>query len=331
VPDDGWSAWELAEAFHLAHAVDYLVANDLLDDQERPAVALAETLAVDPDLLAGLLELLARRTGLVVRGPAGFRRGPGLGPVAQAVIDQYVGAYGPNAAALPTILASPQLGRGLVDRARHARAFARAPGPGAAMLPDLLRKLGLGRVLDLGCGTGGLLATMARDPEFRGCGVDANPDMIRVAEQRLRAGGVGDRRVRLYVGDATDPATAVPDQVLRETATVVAASVLNEFFHPDPAPAVDLLRKLRQAMPGRILVVADYYGTLGHPAGPGARQILHDWVQLISSQGVPPPDLDGWEEVYRQADCTLVHSIEDGRAGVFIHLVRLGDAPGQPM
>lgn len=333
MPTERWSAWELADAFHLAHAADYVVATELLDDDERSADELAARATLEPDLLTHLLELLACRTDLVVRGPAGFRKGPGLGPVEHAVIDQYVGAYGPNAAALPEILSSSRRGRDIVDRARHARAFARNPGPGLALLPGLLGKLGLTEVLDLGCGTGGLLLEMARrDSGFRGCGVDANPAMIRTAQERCRAYGV-EGQVCFQVGDVVDPAEGIPHQVLSETRAVVAASVLNEFFHPDPQPAIRWLRALRAALPGRVLVVLDYYGTLGHVAEPAPRRALHDWIQLISSQGVPPPDLDAWESIYRAAECALVHSIEDSGAGIFIHLVRLAppelSAPSQ--
>jgi hypothetical protein len=60
---------------------------------------------------ARLLELLAARTEAVVRGASGCRKGLGLGRLEEAVILQYVGAYGPNAAALPRVLADPEVGR----------------------------------------------------------------------------------------------------------------------------------------------------------------------------------------------------------------------------
>ncbi|MGH9228110.1 MAG: class I SAM-dependent methyltransferase [Acidimicrobiales bacterium] len=326
-PPGRWSAWALAEAFQLAHAADFVVATDLLDGTERPVPALASKADVDPGLLGALLELLASRTDLVTRGPDGFRKGPGLGPIEEATIDQYVGAYGPNASSLAEILASPDRGRDLVDRDRHATAFARAPGPGAVLLPDLLTRLELGNVLDLGCGTGELLVTLASgDSDFRGWGVDANPAMVALAEERLRLGGAGDDQVRFYVGDVRDPARCAPTGVLGDVATVVAASLVNEFFHPDAVTAVRWLGDLRQALPGRVLVVADYYGALGHMADPTPRRAVHDWIQLISGQGVPPPDLAGWEAVYVKAGCTLLHAVEDTDAGVFIHFVRLAQS-----
>lgn len=174
-----------------------------------------------------------------------------------------MGAYGPNAAALREVLASPRRGRGLVDRERHAVAFARAPGPGSVLLPDLLDRLELGRVLNLGCGTGELLTRLAsRDRGFRGWGVDASPAMIRLAEERLRASSAAPDQVRFYVGDVSDLTCSVPADVLLDVGTAVATSLVNEFFDPDISTAVHWLRSLSEALSGRVLVVADSYGAL---------------------------------------------------------------------
>jgi SAM-dependent methyltransferase len=322
MPERRWSAADLAEAFHLAHAVNYLVDAGLLDDQEYPVDKLAAARGLDPVVLGGMLEFLAARTDLVSRGETGFRVGPGLGPAERGVIDQYVGAYGPNVAALPDILSGAVNGRSLTDRVRHARAFADTSGAGAALLPDLLGKLGLGHVLDLGCGSGELLAELAgRDPAFQGHGVDANPAMIDVAWAR----GLPADRVRFSVGDVTDPQTCVPDDVRAGTEVLVASNLLNEFFGTSGA-AAGWLRLLGGAFPGRLLVVVDYYGVLGHSAEPPPHLALHDWIQLISAQGVPPPNLGGWQSEYRQADCQLLHAIQDSKKSVFIHLVRLPSA-----
>lgn len=319
MPEQRWSAADLAEAFHLAHAVNHLVDADLLGDQECPVDELAAARGLDPVVLGGMLEFLAARTDLVSRGETGFRSGPGLGPAERGVIDQYLGAYGPNVAALPEILSGAVNGRSLTDRVRHARAYADTSGAGAALLPDLLGKLGIGHVLDLGCGSGELLAELAgRDPAFHGHGVDANPGMIDVACAR----GLPGDRVRFSVGDVTEPQACVPDDVRADTEALVASNLLNEFFGTSGAAAC-WLRLLGGAFPGRLLVVVDYYGVLGHRAEPPPHLALHDWIQLISAQGVPPPDLEGWQSVYRQADCRLLHAIQDSKTGVFIHLVRL--------
>jgi SAM-dependent methyltransferase len=325
-----WSVHELAEAFHLAYAADFVVANDLVDDNDRSGSELAARVHADPVVVSRMLQLLALRTDLVVQGRHGFRRGPGLDRAGRAAINHYVGAYGPNAAALSKILASVDHGRGLANEDRYALAFHDVPGAGAALLPDLLRRLGLGTTLDLGCGTGQLLVEMAQgDPGFTGFGVDINPAMVRAAHERRDASNVAAHRVQFFVGDAGDPATAVPAEVLQGTKVVVAASLLNELFHPDTTPAVRCLQALRTALPGRALIVADYYGSLGHIGDPTPEQALHDWIQLISAQGVPPPDLPSWEAVYHQAGCALVYAFEDNKARAFVHVVRLAPADSE--
>jgi SAM-dependent methyltransferase len=319
MPDHRWSAAELVEAYHLGHAAGHLVDTGLLDDQERPAAELAAAHGVDPAVLAGMLDFLAVRTDLVAKGANGFRLGPGLGPVERGLIDQYVGAYGPNVAALPEVLAGTVDGRSLTDRDRHARAFAAAPGAGAALLPGLLGQLGLDHVLDLGCGSGELLAELAaRNPDFHGHGVDANPGMIDVA----RARALPADRIGFTVGDVTDPQTCVPEDVRTGTQALVASNLLNEFFATEGA-AAGWLQRLGKAFPGRVLVVVDYYGVLGHTTEPPPLLALHDWIQLLSAQGTPPPDLDGWQAVYQDADCQLLHAVQDRKASVFVHLLRL--------
>jgi SAM-dependent methyltransferase len=273
-------------------------------------------------VLGGMLEFLAARTDLVHRGETGFRLGPGLGPAERGLIDQYLGAYGPNVEALPGILSGAVDGRSLADRGRHARAFADTAGAGAALLPGLLGKLGRDHVLDLGCGSGEMLAELAgRDPAFHGHGVDANPGMIDVA----RARDLSPERVRFSVGDVTDPRSCVAADVRAETEVLTASNLLNEFFGTEGA-AAGWLRRLGEAFPGRLLVVVDYYGVLGHSAEPPPLLALHDWIQLLSGQGTPPPDLAGWQSVYERAGCRLLHAIQDVRQSVFVHLVRLPPA-----
>ena len=53
--------------------------------------------------------------------------------------------------------------------------------------------------------------------------------------------------------------------------------------------------------------------------------LLHDIVQVISAQGIPPPDLEKWVAIYHAANCQLVHAYEGESSGIewFIHVVQL--------
>jgi SAM-dependent methyltransferase len=86
----------------------------------------------------------------------------------------------------------------------HSRAHNHANSGG----PDLelvLRELGIGpehSILDLGCGKGGALLTMARFPFRRIAGLDLSSEMISIARANMgRLDGVSER-VELIEGDA---------------------------------------------------------------------------------------------------------------------------------
>jgi hypothetical protein len=116
----------------------------------------------------------------------------------------------------------------------------------------------------------------------------------------------------------------VPNAVLTEVRSVTAASMANELFADGPARAVAWLRHLRGLLPGRTMLIADYYGRLGYWRTPPDRKVaLHDYIQIISGQGVPPPDLRAWRGIYRKAGCTLLHALEDPAATNFVHILRL--------
>jgi hypothetical protein len=84
------------------------------------------------------------------------------------------------------------------------------------------------------------------------------------------------------------------------------------------------LRGIRKALPGRALLVSDYYGRLGCKDGDRHPEILlHDYVQVISGQGVPPASAAEWEKIYASAGCRLVHILEDRTTTRFLHVLIL--------
>jgi hypothetical protein len=100
--------------------------------------------------------------------------------------------------------------------------------------------------------------------------------------------------------------------------------VVNEMFGRGPSSVTAWLMKLRKLLPGRPVLIADYYGRLGFPEIPADRYtMLHDFVQLISGQGIPPPRLEEWQDVYHSAGCRLVHVTEDSASTRFLHIVVL--------
>lgn len=317
------SALDLAEGLQLAHAVTALLELGVLEALAKPrtAEAVASLYRLDAVLLRGVLEYLAARTSLVVK--RGERFVAAVDGEGRFLLELYALAFGGNAVQLASILRRPSLAAEAVDRAHHARAFANA-GTQVGALPSLIRQLGLERVLDLGCGPAAMLVDLAaHDPAFVGWGLERNPAMVREARRNLRAAGIG-KRVRILEGDATRIATALPRAIAAEVQTVTASQFVNELFGRGPSRAVQWLRTLRRALPGRTLLIADYYGRLGTNIDAPRELLLHDYAQLISGQGVPPADIDGWNALYTAAACRLAHALEDNRTTLFIHVVVLG-------
>ncbi len=95
-------------------------------------------------------------------------------------------------------------------------------------------------------------------------------------------------------------------------------------FGAGSSGAVAWLAGLGKALPGRPMLIEDYYGRLagkkGEAHGP---TLLHDYVQLISGQGIPPAGLSEWRKIYAAAGCRLIHVTEDTSSTRFIHIVVL--------
>jgi SAM-dependent methyltransferase len=327
-PGARFGALELMQALQLGHAVAALHALGVMDALHQACLPedLARRFGVDETLLAGLLDHAARATDLVRRRGRHYRHTRAWNREARFLVGLYGLAFGSAAAQVQTLLRQPALGPSMVDRRQHGRVFGSAEAAPAALgiLPGLLRRLGLQRVLDLGCGPAALLTEMARaDPAFKGWGVEAHAGMRAAARVALRQAGVA-RQIRLLRGDARAIDSVLPAAVAAEVQAVVASQFVNEMFGAGTAAVVDWLRRLRQLLPGRLLVLADYGGRLGStlPAE-GRLTLVHDHAQLLSGQGVPPARRRDWVALYRSAGARLVHAIEDAQTTRFVHLVAL--------
>jgi SAM-dependent methyltransferase len=322
-----WDVFDLVESFQLSHAVATLHELQIFAALKKPATAdeLAPEYELDASLLRGMLEYVAGRTDLLRKTRNQFVTTRRYSGDSQFLLDLYVGAYGNNARQLTRLLRDPAVAPGAIDRIRYARAFDSADGSTAEFLRELIRRLQLNHVLDLGCGNAALLVELAvQNTRFAGWGVEVNRAMCRVARKRIRAAGVGNR-VRVLEGDCTDLASVLRKNLRASIGAVTACNVANEMFAEGHAQAIVWLRGIRKILPGRPLLIADYYGRLGSKRNrrPSRKTLLHDYVQLISGQGVPPASAAEWRSIYWRAKCGLVHIIEDKATTRFIHIVRL--------
>ncbi len=117
-----------------------------------------------------------------------------------------------------------------------------------------------GRILDLGCGTGGLTRTLAAQyPRARVVAVDFTPAMVREATRRSAR-----RRVAVDTGVATATHLPFPDG----TFDVVASAFVARNLAHLPAAFAEARRVLR---PGGVLLTLE----VSEPASPPVRRLFH--------------------------------------------------------
>lgn len=142
-----------------------------------------------------------------------------------------------------------------------------------ALLAPLLATVGVGpsdRVVDLGCGDGRLVVAASTLHNCRSLGVEADPDLVRRARERVRQAGLDDR-VTILEGDA-------------RTVDLSEASVVFAFFRGDAFE--DLLPGLLSALPR------------------GARILNHEQTRLRSTTR-PRPDYS--QVVVAETALTVAH------------------------
>lgn len=321
-----WSALDLVEGLHLGHAVGALQGLGLLSSMTKATSSdrLSANHGLDPEVLRGLLEYVALRTDLIRKTRKGFITSAHCSRQARFLLDLYACAYAGNASHLATLLRTPAIAAASVDRIAHLRAFETAGPSAIGVTPAILRQLGFNYILDIGCGTAALLRDLAaHDKHFIGWGIDSNALMCKVARSEIRKAGLA-QRVKVFTGDGKKPSPFLSVDVLSQVRTVTACQFVNELFRGGTMQAQQWLRRVRRLLPGRVLVIADYYGQLGNRVKTIHREtLLHDYVQLISGQGVPPPNVSAWRRLYRASECKLFHVIEDKTTTLFIHFIQM--------
>lgn len=128
-------------------------------------------------------------------------------------------------------------------------------------------------VLDVGCGTGAVLALLhEKYPDRRYVGLDLTPEMIEVARTKVAPG------MEFVVGDA--------ENLPFDEASFDAVLCSNSFHHY-PNPAAFLAGALRVLRPGGRLILCDYTSSdpvvwlMNHVELPLARLVGHGDVRVL--------------------------------------------------
>jgi SAM-dependent methyltransferase len=323
---DLWNSLDLVEAFHLSQAVATLHDLEIFITLKKPATAdeLSDKFGIDARILSGILEYVSARTDLLRRSGKKFVATRNYRGEARFLLDLYIGAYGGNAWKLAKLLHDPSIGPKAINKINHARAFEAVDGSTLGVLPTIIRQLEFNHLLDLGCGNGALLLELAKqNSHFVGWGIDFNPEMCRIAKAKIRAARLG-KRLQVLGGDCRNVDSILPTKVSATVRAITACNIANEMFTDGHKYAISWLQGLSRALPGRPLLIADYYGSLGSKKRQVSREtLLHDYAQVISGQGVPPASAAEWRSIYLQAGCQLIHIIEDKATTRFIHILRV--------
>ncbi|MBI5583943.1 MAG: methyltransferase domain-containing protein [Deltaproteobacteria bacterium] len=243
-----------------------------------------------PELLDALLDVglasgeLARRDGkFSLRGKRSQamtgRAGDMLSAMVQANITYYHAAYFHAAERLQ----GAPLGD---DLEKIGDLVARFSKIGEPVIKQFLTGLATGkkpmRVLDVGCGSGIHLKTIAEvNPEATGIGVDVDPQVVEQGRSNMKAWVLGERfqivagDIRLAPGEAGGPFDLV--------------TLLNILYYFPPPERLGLLRQLRSLLSeqGRLALAMNFHGR--------GKDLASAHLNLVncSLKGLEPlPDLD---------------------------------------
>lgn len=162
---------------------------------------------------------------------------------------------------------------------------------GTKLVAEVASERGARRILDLGCGTGGLLIDLCLEmPSLQGMGLDIAPETIVVANERASSSGISDR-VRFVVGDAFVPETWPTEA--RSCDFYVAVGAIHEHFRAGEGAVVGLLQRYAELLRanGSTLLLAEpeLYGD--------ATDADFFLVHVLTDQGMPRPR-EQWLRVF---------------------------------
>jgi SAM-dependent methyltransferase len=184
---------------------------------------------------------------------------------------------------------------------RHCEVIFRSFG--TDLVVNMAKQKGARRLLDLGCGTGGLVLDICRKlPELQGFGIDISNEAIRYAQESARRSGLS-QQARFLTLDAFAPA-AWPDE-LKSADFIVAAGAIHEHLRDGEQAVIDLLSRYRSQLlsTGGVMLLCE----------PELHVDIEDadffLVHVFTAQGFPRPR-DGWLPLIRAAGltCNRVYS-----------------------
>jgi 2-ketoarginine methyltransferase len=261
----------LVKGYYTTRAMVALWRLGLFDRAERDgeldSVAIAAEWGVADETVRPLLNYLVVRGFLELTEAKTFRptkRAHTAWPY-RGYLSTMVGAYEPVFAQLESLVTG-ELSYGKDLSRSHEEMVRGLTALEDNMMSTVTRAVlnsGARRVLDLGCGSARMLATMCElQPSVTAVGVDRDPNSCAVARETAQVRGLGDR-MTIIQGDAFDVA-ALPAGVLVGVDTVTVMFLLHEVLRQRGRPGtVRLLSQIADLIgPAGQLVLVEVAGTV---------------------------------------------------------------------
>jgi SAM-dependent methyltransferase len=318
--------FELVVGFATAHALLTLGSCKVLPDLQRDGWIDIPSAAAQYELqhrhLVGLFRFLATQDyckeqigevfHLTPKGRAAVSR-PALG-----WIQMMVGGYG-NLMVDANRLINGELTYGK-DITRNPLAVSRGSSMSSSSIIDevpfrVIERYGIHRIVDLGCGTGGLLMAWARrNPNNRGIGVDIAPEAIEAATAAAKEAGVADR-IRFVCADGGDMKKVA--EACREADLIYSFALEHELLARGDQFVIDHLNELGALFPGMRYLVGEPALNMTKADGP------FYWVHVLSHQGFPK-NVPGWCEFFKRVDNVKLERVylpDHQRVGMYFDLL----------
>lgn len=246
----------------------------------------------------------------------------------RGVMNVYLGGYSAILHRLSDVLTRKlDLNSPLLHRSTKHAAAGTAYSTCVFTIPDVFAAMSDNRAkvcLDLGCGTGDfLIQYVLRNPESYGVGVDLSGDALEQARRSAQAFGVSDR-LEFHEAAVGPHALAVPPSVLERVDMVTSMYMLHEFGRNGRNAIVDVIRSLKEQLPGRKLLALEVEACdpigFAQQTPPPAHfgRLDYRLIHQLSGQGLPRGQED-WHAIFRDAGCEMLEKgIPTGGSLIYI-------------
>ncbi|HYW07812.1 MAG TPA: class I SAM-dependent methyltransferase [Longimicrobium sp.] len=327
-----WAAVRDSGMGELMAGYNLVLALSMLDRTGMARVLLASERGVpaqlldglDPKIGSGLIDYLRIRGIVEVDGDGVLPTERGrrlLAEVPLALLGYFHESYSPVLRAGAELLQGKASYGTDVERdgealGRHCEVLFRSFGASAVL--KILDKMGARSLLDLGCGSGGMLVDACqRDPSLRAIGLDISPEVVKYGRRRIAELGLSDR-IEMVVGDAFAPETW--PETARDVDAILTVGTLHEHFRDGEDAVVELLDRYADLLSGdgQGLILAE--PELHRDEKDADFYLIHTFTR----QGYPRMR-DDWFPVFERSRlrCVEVLSVpETGFRFAYYHLVR---------